>query len=196
MHYKNITTDGQLREYCRELAQSESIGFDTEFVSEHTYRPVLCLVQVAAAGQLAVIDAMALEDLTPFWEAVAQPGKQTPGKQTIAHAGRGELEFCLQAIGRRPAGLVDVQIAAGLAGVEYPASYGTLMSKLIGEKSHKHETRTDWRRRPLSRRQIDYALDDVRYLHSIHDALQAKLNKLGRLAWFEQEMSAWQEEVE
>lgn len=192
MRYENLTTDGRLGEYCRGLAQAESIAFDTEFVSEHTYRPVLCLVQVAAQGRLAVIDAMAVEDLTPFWEAVAQPGHRT-----IVHAGRGELEFCLEAIGRRPAGLVDVQLAAGLMGVEYPASYGTLMSKLLGRKSHsKHETRTDWRRRPLSQRQIDYALDDARYLHAIDDAIRAKLRQLGRLAWLDEEMSAWQEEVE
>jgi ribonuclease D len=191
VHYKNITTDNALGEYCRKLAQGESIAFDTEFVSEHTYRPVLCLVQVAAPGQLAVIDAMAVEDLTPFWEAVAQPGHQT-----IVHAGRGELEFCLQAVGRPPAGLVDVQIAAGLAGVEYPAAYGTLVSKLLGEAPQKHETRTDWRRRPLTGHQIDYALDDVRYLHPIYDILQAKLRRLDRLAWLEEEMTAWQEEVQ
>jgi len=191
VHYKNITTDHQLREYCRQLAQGESIAFDTEFVSEHTYRPVLCLVQVAAGGQLAVIDATAVEDLTPFWEAVAQPGHRT-----IVHAGRGELEFCLEAIGRRPAGLLDVQLAAGLAGVEYPASYGTLISKLLGEKSQRHETRTDWRRRPLSTRQIDYALDDARHLHAIYETLHAKLSRLDRLAWLEEEMAAWQEEVE
>jgi ribonuclease D len=191
VHYQKITTDRQLQEYCRELARAESIALDTEFVSEHTYRPVLCLVQVAAQRQLAVIDAMALEDLTPFWEAVAQPGHIT-----IVHAGRSELEFCLQAIGRRPAGLFDVQIAAGLVGVEYPAAYGTLVFKLLGEGPQRHETRTDWRRRPLARRQIDYALDDVRYLHAIYDALRSELGRLGRLAWLEEEMAAWQEEIE
>jgi ribonuclease D len=189
--YQKITTDRQLQEYCRELARAESIALDTEFVSEHTYRPVLCLVQVAAQRQLAVIDAMALEDLTPFWEAVARPGHTT-----IVHAGRSELEFCLQAIGRRPAGLFDVQIAAGLVGVEYPAAYGTLVFKLLGEGPQRHETRTDWRRRPLARRQIDYALDDVRYLHAIYDALRSELGRLGRLAWLEEEMAAWQEEIE
>jgi len=189
--YQEITTQGQLQEYCRELSRSGSIAFDTEFVSEHTYRPVLCLIQVAVQGQLAMIDAMAVEDLTPFWEAIAQAGHRT-----IVHAGRGELEFCLRAIGRRPAGLVDVQLAAGLAGVEYPAAYNALISKLLGGAPQKHETRTDWRRRPLSPRQIDYALDDVRHLHSVYDTLHAKLSRLGRLAWLEEEMAAWQDEVE
>jgi ribonuclease D len=189
--HQEITTQGQLQDYCGELCRSESIALDTEFVSEHTYRPVLCLVQVAAQGQLALIDAMALEDLSPFWEAVARPGHDT-----IVHAGRSELEFCLRAIGRRPAGLVDVQLAAGLVGVEYPAAYSALISKVLDVASQKHETRTDWRRRPLSLRQIDYALDDVRHLHLLYDTLRAKLSRLGRLAWLEEEMAAWQEEVE
>jgi len=191
VQHQEITTQGQLQEYCGELSRSGSIAFDTEFVSEHSYRPVLCLIQVAAQRQPALIDAMTVEDLTPFWEAVAQPGHRT-----IVHAGRGELEFCLRAIGRRPAGLVDVQLAAGLAGVEYPAAFGTLISKLLGGAPQKHETRTDWRRRPLSPRQIDYALDDVRHLHPVYDALHAKLSRLGRLAWLEEEMAAWQDEVE
>ena len=191
MQYREINTDGQLQDYCRELSRSQSIAFDTEFVSEHTYRPVLCLIQVASDGRLAVIDPMKVEQIAPFWEVVAQPGHQT-----IVHAGRGELEFCLESIGRRPAGLVDVQLAAGLAGMEYPASYGTLISKLLGEKSQKHETRTDWRRRPLSRRQIEYALDDARHLHSIHEALQARLRRLDRLGWLQEEMAAWQDEVQ
>jgi ribonuclease D len=191
VQYRNITTDGQLHEFCRELARCKSIALDTEFVSEHTYRPVLCLVQVAAADRLALIDAMAVEDLAPFWDTLA-----SPGHRTIVHAGRSELGFCLDAVARLPAGLVDVQIAAGLVGIEYPAAYATLISKLIGQRPQKHETRTDWRRRPLAQRQIDYALDDVRHLHPIFDAIQAKLSRLDRLAWLDEEMSAWTAEVE
>jgi ribonuclease D len=186
----DITTDAQLRDYCPRLAEAPSIGFDTEFVSEHTYRPRLCLVQVVAAGQAAMIDAMAIEDMTPFWEAIARPGHET-----IVHAGRGEVEFCLRAVGRPPAGLVDVQIAAGLAGIEYPAGYGSLISKLLGASPAKHETRTDWRRRPLSRRQIEYAIEDVLYLPPLRDKLVERLESLGRLHWLGEEMLSWQDEV-
>jgi len=191
VHYEDITSEDQLRQYCRKLPENPSIAFDTEFVSEHTYRPVLCLIQVAAGERLALIDAMAIDDLTPFWEAIAQPGHET-----IVHAGRGEMEFCLQAIGRWPSDLFDVQIAAGLAGVEYPAGYGTLIARLLGEKPHKHETRTDWRRRPLSRRQIAYALDDAHYLQPIRDVLHVKLEELGRRSWLADEMKTWREEIE
>ena len=127
VQHHDITTDDQLRQYCRKLAHAKTIAFDTEFVSEHTYRPVLCLIQVEADGELAVIDPMTVGDVTPFWEAVA-----APGHETIVHAGRSEVEFCLLAIDRRPAQLLDVQLAAGLAGAEYPAGLGTLISKFLG----------------------------------------------------------------
>jgi len=189
--YVSVTTEGQLLQYCERLAGSDRIAFDTEFVSEQTYRPVLCLVQVAAGDELALIDAMAVDDLTPFWRAIAEPGHRT-----IVHAARGEFEFCLRAVGRRPADLFDVQIAAGLAGIEYPAGFRALLSKALGKRTANEETRTDWRRRPLSDRQIQYALDDVRYLLGIHDTLHSRLDKLGRLGWMDEEMATWQDETE
>ncbi len=190
MSHDYVITDRQLLEYCGRLAGAKQIALDTEFVSERTYRPVLCLVQVIADGQLALIDPLAIEDLTPFWRALA-----APGHETIVHAGRGELEFCLRAVGSLPSGLVDVQIAAGLVGIEYPAAYGTLISRLLDRPSNKAETRTDWHRRPLSPRQIEYALDDIRHLPAMRDILMARLQRLDRLGWLEEEMAAWQKEV-
>jgi ribonuclease D len=189
--YLNITSDEQLRQFCAGLAGCAWIGFDTEFVSEHSYRPHLCLVQVITEGQMALIDAIELADLQPFWEAIA-----APGHETIVHAGRGEVEFCLRAVGKPPAGLFDVQLAAGLIGIEYPAGFRTLIYKLLGETARKEETRTDWRRRPLSERQIEYALDDVRHLPRLAEKLKAKLTRLGRSTWLEEEMRSWLDEVD
>jgi len=189
--YRSVTTDDELRGYAEEIAGCESIALDTEFVAEESYRPVLCLIQVAAGGELAVIDPLGLDDLTPFWRALA-----AEGHETIVHAGRGEVEFCLAAIGRPPARLLDVQIAAGLIGIEYPAGYGTLISKLLGKQTKKHETRTDWRRRPLSNRQIQYALDDVRYLTPLRDKIRAELDRLGRSQWLDDEIRQWQEDIQ
>ena len=149
MQYRNITSDEQLREYCRELEAHPLAAFDTEFVSEHTFRPVLCLIQVAAGGELAVIDTLCIEDLAPFWKTLA-----AEGRTTIVHSGRSEVEFSMQSIGLPPTGLFDVQIAAGLVGLEYPVGYGNLLLRVLGEKVKKHETRTDWQRRPLSKKQI------------------------------------------
>jgi ribonuclease D len=188
--YRDIASDEQLREYCSDLSRAKSIAFDTEFVSEHTYRPVLCLIQVAADGELAVIDPITIGDVTPFWEVVA-----APGHETIVHAGRGELEFCLLAVDRWPERLFDVQIAAALAGAEYPAGLGSLISKFLGQPPPKHETRTDWRRRPLSKRQVEYAVNDARFLPPLRDAIHARLSELGRLGWLDDEMASWRDDM-
>lgn len=186
-----VTTERQLTALCQRLAACPSIAFDTEFVSEHTYRPQLCLVQVAAGGDLSVIDTLAVGDLAPFWEVLA-----APGHETIVHAGREEIAFCLAAVDKPPAGLFDVQLAAGFIGLEYPAGYGNLISKLLSVTPRKGETRTDWRRRPLSERQIDYALEDVRHLAPLRDRLHARLTELGRLHWFESESADFVKEVD
>ena len=190
MSHLNITTDRQLEDYCERLAGYDWIAFDTEFVSERTYRPVLCLIQVASEEGMAIIDPLEVNDVGPFWEAVV-----SPGHETIVHAGRGEMEFCLRATGRQPDNLFDVQIAAGMIGAEYPAGFGNLIFKLLGDSPRKGETRSDWRRRPLTDRQIEYALDDVRYLPPLRKVLGERLDKLDRYEWLTEEMTAWQEEV-
>ena len=191
MRYDYITSQQHLRDFCQVIADAEIIAFDTEFVSEDTYLPELCLVQVAADGHLGIIDPLEVSDLTPFWELLTQPGKET-----LVHAGREEFRFCMRAIGRRPTHWFDVQLAAGLIGLEYPASYGTLVQKLLGKSLSKDETRTDWRRRPLSPRQIEYGLQDVVDLQSIRGVLHSRLNELGRLAWVQTELKAWQDDME
>jgi ribonuclease D len=138
-----------------------------------------------------VIDSLAVHDMRPFWEVLA-----AEGHQTVVHSGRSEVEFCLQAIGRPPADLFDVQLASALIGIDYPAGYGTLLSRLLGEAPKKHETRTDWRRRPLSARQLEYALDDVRYLPPIRDLLEKRLAELERTDWLAEEMRTFLDEIQ
>lgn len=190
MKYDHITTDRQLERFCGEIAGLPTVGFDTEFVSEDTYRPLLCLVQVAAGDKLAVIDTLSVRDLRPFWSLLAEPNHET-----VVHAGREELLFAIDAVGQPPANLFDLQIAAGLVGFEYPAGYGSLMTKLIGKRLQKGETRTDWRRRPLTHRQLEYALDDVRYLEPMRNDLARRLQRLGRNDWMASEMRQWQADV-
>ena len=180
MAYRIVTTESELNAVCHRLKKAETIAFDTEFVSEHSYRPQLCLIQVAVPGELVIIDTQAVTEINAFWEALAEPTHET-----IVHAGRQELVFCLEAIGRPPANLFDVQLAAGMVGMEYPAGYGNLIFRMLGEKPQKGETRTDWRRRPLTDRQLEYALDDVRHLARLRETLGQKLEKLGRTAWFD-----------
>ncbi|HUE70308.1 MAG TPA: HRDC domain-containing protein [Pirellulaceae bacterium] len=191
MQYDHITTDEQLRDFCGIVAEADIVAFDTEFVSEDTYQPELCLIQVAVRGKLAIIDPFAVKDLLPFWELL------TSGpRETLVHSGREEFRFCLRETGRRPTSWFDIQIAAGLVGLEYPASYGTLAYKLLNKTLAKGETRTDWRRRPLSQRQLEYALQDVHDLETIRWKLYEQLDKLGRLTWLEAELLDWQTEIE
>jgi ribonuclease D len=188
--HETITSPSQLADFCRRLQRAKRIGIDTEFVSEDTFRPELCLVQIATEEDLAVIDPYRAGELTQFWETLAD-GEH----MTIAHAAREELNFSLSACGRPPAALFDTQLAAGFCSNEYPASYSSVVTKFLGVRAAKGEQRTDWRRRPLTDYQIEYALEDVRYLLPLHEELQRCLNRHGRLAWFDEEMKAWLTEV-
>jgi len=186
-----ITTESQLAALVDRLAQHDWLGFDTEFVSEHTYRSQLCLVQVAAGGELAVIDTLKVKELEPFWRLLTDPARTT-----VVHAGREEMGFILHAIGERPARLFDVQVAAGLVDHDYPAGYGAIVRRMLGQPTNKGETRTDWRKRPLTHAQIEYALDDVRHLDELWKTLTGRLADRGRIDWMTEEMATWMDEVE
>ena len=188
--YEYIAKPAELSELCSALATAPLIALDTEFVSEDAYRPELCLVQVAGAGRVAIIDPQMAGDMRPFWQMLTEPGHTT-----VVHAGRQEFQFCLDATGRRPHGWFDVQIAAGFIGLEYPAAYSTLLAKLLGCTLNKAETRTDWRRRPLSARQIEYAVQDVAYLEPIRNVLVERIESLGRTAWLDEELETWQTQL-
>jgi len=191
MQFEHITTDQQLHDFCESIAAAKLVAFDTEFVSEDTYRPELCLVQLAAGGQLAIVDPQPIEDLSPLWDVLCDPDREI-----IVHSAREEFHFCLRLAGRRPGRLFDVQIAAGFVGLEYPASLKNLVAQVVNETLPKGETRTDWRRRPLSKRQLEYAMFDVVHLERVRDKLAKRLDKLGRFEWFREEMLAWQDDQE
>lgn len=191
VQYEHIDNEQQLRAFCDSAVEAKCLAFDTEFVSEDTYRPHLCLIQVAADDRLAIIDPIAIGDVTPFWELLAKPGHET-----IVHAGREEFRFCFDAIGQRPTNWFDIQIASGFVGLEYPAAYSTLIAKLLNKSLPKGETRTDWRRRPLSDKQLDYALQDVLYLKQIRDILANRLDKLNRREWLADELDSWLTQLE
>jgi ribonuclease D len=171
-----------LAELCEHLHNAGEFAFDTEFVTEDTFTPVLCVVQVATPHRLAIIDSLAVADLQQFWSLVAQPTKQV-----VAHAAEAEIRFCRQFVGRSPAPLYDVQIAAGLAGYGYPTSYTNLVRRVLGAAVRGSETRTEWRRRPLTDKQVHYATEDVRYLLALRDRLTVELNQSGRLGWAAEE---------
>ena len=190
MQYDSINTVDELTQFCDEIADSPLIAFDTEFVSEDTYRPQLCLIQVAAGERLAIIDPEYVSNTKVFWDLLTEPGRTV-----VAHAAREECRFCYRFTGKPIAGLFDTQLAAGFVGMEYPASLGTLVQRLVNKTLPKGETRTNWCRRPLSQDQITYALNDVVDLAEMTAKILTMINKLDRLGWLEEETAAFQQKV-
>jgi ribonuclease D len=168
------------------LKAADRLGFDTEFVGEDSYRPELCLVQVATAERLYVIDPYGCGPLDGFWELLLDPDRVA-----VVHAGREEVRMCRFGIGRPPANIFDVQIAAALIGLSFPLGYAGLVQEVVGARAHKGETLTDWRRRPLTPAQIKYAFDDVRFLLPIHDKISHRLTELGRTGWAAEEFGGF-----
>ena len=173
-----INTPAALAEVCNHLREAKVFGFDTEFIGESSYRPVLCLVQVATDERVELIDPMALDDLGPFWDLLADPAVEK-----ICHAGDQDLMIAWQLGRMKPQNVFDCQIAAGFVGIGYPVAYWRLVEVVAGIKLGKTDQFSAWGRRPLSKSQFTYAIDDVRYLPEIHRILGSRMESLGRMAW-------------
>ncbi len=178
-----VTSPSQLVALCDHLRASGRFAFDTEFVSEHTFEPVLCLAQVATTERLAVIDPLAVRDLDPFWDVLLDPHVEV-----VMHAAGEDLRITRQRAGDVPARVFDVQVVAGLVGLGHSLSLNNLIASLLHVSLSSGETRTDWRRRPLTPAQLRYAADDVRHLLTAADELKRRLERLGRTAWAEFEL--------
>lgn len=177
-----VTEPKELEECCQYLAGCQRLGLDTEFVGEDSYHPHLCLVQVATEDRLILIDPLTAGPLDDFWKLIIDPLRLI-----IVHAGREEVRLCRLWAGQAPGNLFDLQIAAGLVGLIYPLGHGALVGQLLGVNLTKGETLTEWRDRPLTRSQMLYALDDVRYLLPLCQELTKRLTDLGRSDWAEEE---------
>ncbi len=181
-----IDTADALAECVEELQSQPLLAFDTEFVGEYSYRPELCLIQVASTKALYLIDPYNVGPLTHFWALLHDP-KRT----IIAHAGREDIRLCWFQSGATPAKLFDTQIAAGLVGLSYPMSYAALVQQTLNVRLMKSDTLSDWRKRPLSQSQERYAYDDVRYLLAVYSKLMYRLKQYNRVAWAEEEFQTF-----
>src|SRR5262245_13348324 len=177
-----VTQPHELSVCCEHLAAGGVFGFDTEFIGENSYHPQLCLVQVATAERLYLIDPLSAGPLDVFWKLVVDPANRV-----VVHAGREEVRLCRLLGGQVPGNLFDLQIAAGLVGLAYPLSHGTLVSQVLGVQLPKGATLTAWRDRPLTTAQVRYAFDDVRYLLPAWQRLSGRLVALGRADWAREE---------
>ncbi len=182
---KLITTTDQLAAFCKPLATTEFIAVDTEFMRERTYWPRLCLAQVAGPDEAAAIDSLAEGiDLAPLEELMANPAVLK-----VFHAARQDIEIFYQRMNQVPQPLFDTQVAAMVCGHGEAASYESLAARLAKAKIDKSSRFTDWSRRPLSERQITYALSDVTHLRVVYEKLKRQLEKTGRLSWIAEEMA-------
>lgn len=185
-----IGSQAELESLCQRLRRAKLVAFDTEFVSEYTYRPELCLLQFATETECVAVDPYEVDDLSCWWDVM------TDDETTVVvHGGQAEVRFCLDLAQKVPSRLVDVQIAEGLRSRSYPLGYESLVSRVLGTKVHGKETRTDWRRRPLSAQQIRYALDDVSYILKIWKRQRDSLDALNRTEWAQAEFQRMIDEI-
>ena len=178
-----LSTSSELAEFCERAASAKVIAVDTEFLRERTFFPKLCLVQISAAGDIAAIDPILIDDLSPLVELL---GDATVTK--VFHACSQDLEVLLDGLGVSCAPVFDTQLAAAFLGLRQQISYASLVESYCGVRLPKAESLTDWSRRPLDPEQLTYAEDDVRYLPGIYDRMMHELVERDRLSWVAPEM--------
>lgn len=180
-----VTDSAELARQCEHLAKAEFVTVDTEFARTSTYYAQLCVVQLADNESAIAVDALAPGiDLTPLYDLLVNPDVLK-----VFHAARQDLEIFYHAIGKIPAPIFDTQIAAMVCGFGDSVGYETLVKTLTNGSLDKAIRFTDWSRRPLSEKQITYALGDVIYLREIYRTLKAKVDETGRTAWLEEEIT-------
>lgn len=180
-----ITDTSELADVCSDIGRSEFVAIDTEFMRESTFWPDLCLIQMAAGNIEVIVDTLAEGlDLAPFFDLMANERVIK-----VFHAARQDIEIIYHRAGIIPSPVFDTQIAAMVCGFGDSVSYGMLVKKLLSRDLDKTSRFTDWSRRPLSKKQLDYAMGDVTHLRDLFPKLRAQLKKSGRARWLDEEMA-------
>lgn len=174
-----IATDQQLKILLQQLDTSEWLTLDTEFIRENTYFPKLCLIQIATDNVLACIDPLSIEDLQPLFIWLTDPKRVK-----VLHSAWQDLELLYHTSGGLlPTPIFDTQVAAAIVGMGDQMGYGRLVEACVGIDLEKSQARTDWAQRPLTAEQLEYAIDDVRYLRDVYLFLRHEIQHLGRERW-------------
>ncbi|GAA4182525.1 ribonuclease D [Shinella granuli] len=180
-----IETTAALAEACETLARSEYLTIDTEFLRETTFWPELCLIQLAGPETEVIVDPLAKGlDLAPFFALMANPAVLK-----VFHAARQDIEIIVNRGDLIPHPIFDTQVAAMVCGFGDSVSYDQLVQKIKGVHIDKSSRFTDWSRRPLTEKQLEYALADVTHLRDVYLALKEKLEAAGRSLWLTEEMA-------
>ncbi len=176
--YTFIKTPASLAEFARQNEGIDWMGFDTEFIGEKRYYTLLCLIQVSTEHGYYLIDPIAVEDIGPFLKLL-----EDERITKITHAGDNDYRLLYTSFGTIPKNLFDTQVAAGFIGHRFPTSFAKLVSAEIGVQLGKGYAVTDWAQRPMTPKQIKYALNDVIYLRQLYDTITEKLTANGREDW-------------
>ncbi|MDY6961556.1 MAG: ribonuclease D, partial [Pseudomonadota bacterium] len=180
-----IETTAALEDACRALAQSDFITIDTEFLRETTFWPQLCLIQMASPTVEVLVDPLAKGlDLSPFFALMADPKVIK-----VFHAARQDIEIIHHLGGLVPHPIFDTQVAAMVCGFGDSVSYDQLVQRISGAQIDKSSRFTDWSRRPLSDKQLEYAMADVTHLRDVYLSLKEQLEREGRASWLTEEMA-------
>ncbi|WP_426231794.1 ribonuclease D [Pararhizobium sp. DWP3-4] len=180
-----IETTAELAAACETLASGEYLTIDTEFLRETTFWPQLCLIQMAGPDIAVIVDPMAKDiDLAPFFELMANTNVVK-----VFHAARQDIEIIYNLGKLIPHPIFDTQVAAMVCGFGDSVSYDQLVSRIKNVHIDKSSRFTDWSRRPLSEKQLDYALADVTHLRDVYLHLKAELEREGRSLWLTEEMA-------
>lgn len=177
---KFVTTQAQLEELAVELEGSRVLAIDTEFMREKTYYAKLCLLQLNNGTVSALVDPLAVSDLSPL-----VPILTDENCVKIFHAGTQDIAILYHETGITPSPVFDTQVAASLLGHPLQVGYGPLVRSVCDVKLAKADSYTDWFKRPLTNSQVKYALDDVVYLPRVYERLRDELAEKGRLTWCE-----------
>lgn len=178
-----ITDPSELNAFCTSVESGDYITVDTEFIRDRTYFPKLCLLQIASKDKAAVIDPLAPKmDLAPVFALM-----QNPKLTKVFHAARQDIEIFYLLSKRIPAPIFDTQVAAAVCGFGESVGYETLVNTIVGAELDKSSRFTDWAARPLSDKQLAYALSDVTHLCVIYEELLKKVTAAGRAGWIDEE---------
>jgi len=175
-----ITTSQALKECCNELANSHFLALDTEFLREKTYFPKLALIQIANESSTYVIDPLAIDNLDDFFTLV-----NNPDITKVLHSARQDYEIFFNLQGHLPKPIFDTQVAASLLGYGEQIGYANLIKNLLDIDVDKSQTRTDWTKRPLNDKQLDYAASDVIHLAKVYPMMLKRLDELNRTNWLD-----------
>jgi ribonuclease D len=183
--YDYIDNNTGLAQFCASISSAPYCVIDTEFIRESTYYPELALIQIASDDQLACIDPLAITEFEPLAELLANENLLK-----VFHSSSQDLEILYQKFGKVPVPVFDTQLAAAVLGYNHQISYADLVQQITGVALEKKHTRANWMRRPLSQDEIDYAMDDVRYLLPVYENLNQKLESTRRYSWIDKDLRA------